>query len=81
MEIVEVAEEHEEEEEEQLEMEQIPNEGQLPMEDEMHSRRTPLSHSLLDVRDTFSEPTDCSRSNQGNAEIMDMLVSMKKEIE
>ena len=71
-----MAEEHEEEEEEQ-----IPNEGQLLMEDEMHSRRTPLSHSPLNVRDTFSEPAECFRSNQGNADIMDMLVSMKKEME
>ena len=81
MEIVEVAEEHEEEEEEQLGMEQIPDEGQLPVEDEMHSRRSPLSHSHPDVRETFSEPAECSRSNQGNAQIMDMLVSMKKEME
>ena len=80
MEIVEVAEEQEEKEEEQLGMEQIPDEGQLPVEDEMHIRRCPLSHSPLDVRETFSEPPECSKSNQGNAEIMDMLVSMKKEM-
>ena len=76
-----MAEEHEEEEEEQLGMEQIPDEGQLLVEDEMHSRRSPLSHSPLNVREIFSEPTECSRSNQGNKEIMDMPVSMKKEIE
>ena len=81
MEIVEVEEEQKEEEEEQLRMEQIPNEGQLPMEDEMHNIRNPLIPSPPDVRETFSEPTECSRSNQGNAEIMDMLVSMKKEME
>ena len=81
MEIVEVAEEHEREEEEQLGMEQIPNEGQLPVEDEMHSRKTLLSHSSPDLRETFSKPAKCSRRNQGNAEIMDMLVSMKKEME
>ena len=62
-------------------MEQIPDEGQLPVEDEMHSIRSPLSHSPPDVRETFSEPVECSRSNQGNVEIMDMLVSMKKEME
>ena len=80
MEIVEVAEEHEEEEEEQLGVKQIPDEGQLPVEDEIHSRRSPLSHSPPNVRETFSEPTECSRRNQGNAEIMDMLVSMKKDM-
>ena len=51
------------------------------MEYEIHSRRSPLSHSPPDVRETFSELAECSRSNQGNAEIMDMLVSMKKEME
>ena len=50
------------------------------MEDEIHSRRSPLSHSPPDVRETFSELAKCSRSNQGTVEIMDMLVSMKKEI-
>ena len=81
MKIMEVAEEHEEEEEEQLGMEQILKEGQLPMEDEMNSRKSPLSHSPPDVRETFSEPANYSRSNQGNAKIMYMLVSMKKEME
>ena len=47
----------------------------------MHSKRSLLSHSLPDVRETFYEPAECSRINQGNAEIMDMLVSMKKEME
>ena len=81
MEIVKVVEEQEEEEEEQLGMKQIHDEGQLLVEDEMHNIRSPLILSPPDVRKTFSEPTECSRSNQGNAEIMDMLVSMKKEIE
>ena len=81
MEIMEVVEEHEEEEEEQVGMEQIPEERQPPVEDEMHKRRSPLIPSPHDVRETFSEPPECSRSNQGNAEIMDMLVLMKKEME
>ena len=61
-------------------MEQIPDEGQMLVEDEMHNRISPLIPSPPDVRETFSEPTECSRRNQGNAEIMDMLVSMKKEM-
>ena len=81
MEIVEVTGEHEEEEEEQVGMEQIQEEIQLPVEDEMHNIRGQLIPSPPNVRETFSEPEECSRSNQGNAEIMDMLVSMKKEIE
>ena len=47
----------------------------------MHNRRSPIIHSPPNVSGTFSEPTECSRSNQGNAEIMEMLVKMKKEIE
>ena len=66
MEIVEVAKEPEEEEHDQLGMEQIPGEGQLPAEDEMQSKRSPLIHSPLDVRQTFSELAECSKSNQGN---------------
>ena len=81
MEIVEVAEEPEEEENEQLGMEQILDEGQLPVEEEMQSRRSPLFHSPPEVKRTFVEPTECSKSNQGNTEIMEMLVSMKKEME
>ena len=66
MEIVEVVEEPEEEEHDQLGMEQIPREGQLPAEDEMQSKRSSLIHSPLDVRQTFSELAECSKSNQGN---------------
>ena len=46
MEIMELAEEPEEEENEPLWMEQIPDEGQMPDEEEMQSRRSPLNHSL-----------------------------------
>ena len=46
----------------------------------MQSRRSTLIHSPPDVRKNCSEPTECSRSNQGNTEIMEMLVSMKKEM-
>ena len=81
MEIVEVAKEPEEEEHEQLGMVQIPREGQLPIEDEMQSRRSPFIHLTPDVRQTFSKLVERSRSNQGNIEIMEMMVSMKKEME
>ena len=81
MEIVEVAERPDEEENEELGMGQIPEESQLPTEEEIHNRRSPTLHSPPKVRETFSEPTECSRSNQGNAEIIEMLVSMKKEID
>ena len=57
MEIVEVAEEPEKEENEQLGMKQIPDEGQLPIEEEMQSRRSPSIHSPPKVKQTFVEPT------------------------
>ena len=81
MEIMEVAEEPKEKEHEKLGMKQIPDEGQLPGEDEVQSRRSPLIHSPPDVRENFFEPVECSKSNQANKEIMEMLVSMKKEME
>ena len=81
MEIMEVAERPDEEGNEELGMGQIPKESQLPTEEEMQNRRSLILHSPPKVRKTFSEPTESSRSNQGNAEIMEMLVSMKKEME
>ena len=81
MEILELAEEPQEEEDEPVGMEQIPKWGQLPLEDEMQNRRSPVNNSPSDVREFFSEPAECSRSNEGNAEMMNMLVSIKKEME
>ena len=77
MEIVELAEEPQGEEDEQVRMKQIPEETQLPMEDEDQSIRSPLIHSPPDARETIFEPAKCSRYNQGNEEIMEMMVSMK----
>ena len=81
MEIVEVAEKPDEEQNENLGIGQIPKESQLLIEEEMQNRRSPIIHSPPNVRETFFKPTECSRSNQGNSESMDMLVSMKKEME
>ena len=78
MEIMEVAEEPREEEDEPVGMEQIPAGDQFPSKDEIQNRRSPIINSPLDVRETFSKPAECSRSNEGNAEIMNMLVSIKK---
>ena len=47
----------------------------------MINGRSPVINSPLDVREIFSEPAECSRSNEGNVEIMNMLVSIKKEME
>ena len=81
MEIVEVAEEPQEEEEEQVGMEQFLEEAQLAVEDEFQRRISPVLQSPPHVRENFSEPAECSKGNIGNKEIMEMLVSMKKEME
>ena len=64
MEIVEVVERPDEEENEELGMGQIPKESQLPIEEEMQNRRSPILYSPPNVRETFSELAKCSRSNQ-----------------
>ena len=81
MEIMEVVEEPQEEEEEPVGMEQISDGCQLPSKDEMQNRRSPVINSPPDVREFFSEPAEYARSNEGNAKIMSMLVSLKKEME
>ena len=81
MEIMVVIEEPKEKEDEPVGIEQIPVGIQLPSKDEMQNIRSPLINSPLDVRETFSEPAECSRSNEGNAEIMNMIVSINKEME
>ena len=40
-----------------------------------------MIHSPLDIRKIVLEPAQCSKRNQGNVEIMEMLVSMRKEME
>ena len=50
-------------------------------EEEMQCRMSPLSHSYPDVRKNFPEPAESSKRNEGIAEIMEMLISMKKEME
>ena len=47
----------------------------------MQNKKSPVINSPPDVRETFFEPAECSRSNEGNEKIMNMLVSIKKEME
>ena len=42
---------------------------------------SPLSHSYPDKRENFPEPAESSRRNEGTIEILEMLISMKKEME
>ena len=62
-------------------MEQLSEEAQLPVEDELQSRISSVLQSPPHVRENFSEPAECFRGKIGNKEIMEMLVSMKKEME
>ena len=74
-----------------IEMESKPIEGNDNMEienflekahsvekEEMQCRMSPLSHSCPDMRENFLEPAESSIRNEGTAEIMEMLISMKK---
>ena len=70
---------HEEEEEEQVEMEQLPGERQMPIEDEFQSILSLVFQSPPHVTENFSEPAECSKGNTGNKEIKEMLVSMKRK--
>ena len=63
------------------EIKNFPEQTPPAEEEEMHCRMCPLSHSYLDMRENFPEPTESSRRNEGTTEIMDMLRSMKKEME
>ena len=47
-------------------------------EEEMQCRMSPLSHSYPNMRENFPKPAESSRRNEGTAEIMEMLISMKK---
>ena len=81
MEIEEVVEEPQEEEEEEVGMEQFLEEAQLSVEDEFQRRISPVLQSPSHVREKFYEPVECSKGNTRNKEIMEMPVSMKKEME
>ena len=48
---------------------------------DMQCRMSLLSHSYPDVRDSFLELAESSKRNEGTVEIMEMLISMKKDVE
>ena len=50
-------------------------------EEEMQCRMSPLSPSYLDMRENFPKHAESSKRNEGNVEIMEMLISMKKDME
>ena len=63
------------------EMETIPEKIPPKEEEEMHFRMSPLSHSYPDMTENFPEQVEISRRGEGNNEIMEMLRTMKKDIE
>ena len=47
----------------------------------MHLRMSPLSHFYLDMTENFPEQAENSRRGEGNTKIMEMLRTMKKDME
>ena len=79
-EIVEVEAEFEEEND-NMEIENFIEKVPLAEDEGMHDRMSPLIHSWLDIRENIREPAKSSKRNEGTAEIMEMLVLMRKEME
>ena len=50
-------------------------------EEEMHFRMSPLSHSYPEMTENFPEQAKSSKRGEGNIEIMDMMRSIKKDME
>ena len=63
------------------EMETNPEQIPPTEEEEMHFRMSPLSHSYPDMTENFPEQTKSPRRGEGNIEIMEMLRTMKKDME
>ena len=47
----------------------------------MHFEMSPLSHTYLDMTENFPEQAESSRRGEGNTKIMEMLRTMKKDME
>ena len=78
--MVEVEAEHAEDNDNK-EMEAIPEKNPPAKEEEVHFRMSPLSHSYPDLIENFLEQVESSRRGEGNIEIMEMLRSIKKDME
>ena len=63
------------------EMETIPEKIPPAEEEEIHFRMSPLSHSYPDMTENFPEQAESSRRREGNTEIMEMLRTVKKDME
>ena len=63
------------------EMETIPGEIPPAEEEEMNFKMSPLSHSYPDMTENFPEQEESFRRGEGNTEIMEILRTMKKDME
>ena len=63
------------------EMEAVPEQIPLAEEEEMHFRMSPLSHTYPNMTENFPEQAKSSRRGDGNTEILEMLRTMKKDME
>ena len=79
-EIVEVEAESEEEKA-NMEIENFLEKVPLAKDEEMQNRMSPLLHSFPNERENFPEHAESSKRNERTAEIMEMLVLMRKEME
>ena len=64
-----------------MEIENFLEKASLVEEEELQFKMSPLSHSGPNLRENFLEPVESSRRNAGNAEMLEMLIAMKKEME
>ena len=69
------------EENETREMEEIPEDIHPAVAEEAYFRMSPLSHSHPEVQEHLPEQEEGSRRREENAEIIEMLKSMKKDME
>ena len=69
------------EENETREMEAIPEDIHPAVAEEAHFRMSPLSHSYLEIQEHLPSQVEGSRRKEDNIEIMEMLRSMKREME
>ena len=63
------------------EMEAIPEQIPIEEEEEMHFRMSPLSHTYPDMTENFLEQAKSSRIGEWNTKILEMLRTMKKDME
>ena len=69
------------EENETREMEAILEDIHPAVAEEVHFRMSPLNHSYLEVQEHLPSQAKGSRSRGDNIEIMEMIRSMKREME